>query len=182
MEEQQNYEVARILEEMRNEYWRGIEESGEAVATETRDYVVFRLGSERFALSSAVAREVLRLPRLVRVPRVAGHIRGVINLRGQIVAVTDLRPLFGLAGDETSPASQLIVVEAAGLQTALLTDRVEGIRTLDLATVEPVTEGLVGFPRDAAEGQIACEDGLLILLDLENILARPEFTVDQKGE
>lgn len=182
MGERQNYEITRILEEMRNEYWRGIEESSESAACVTRDYVVFHLGRERYALPSTLAREVLRLPRMIRVPRVARHIRGVINLRGQIVAVTDLRPLFGLAGEETSSTGQLIVVEAAGLLTALLTDRVEGIRSLDLATIEPVTEGLVGFPRDAAEGQVADKDGLLILLDLENILARPEFTVDQKGE
>lgn len=180
MGEQKNYEITRILEQMRNEYWRGIEESGDSAAIETRDYVVFQLGGERFALPSTVAREVLRLPKMVRVPRVAEHIRGVINLRGQIVAVTDLRPLLGLSNNTTA-AGQLIVVEAAGLQTALLTDRIEGIRTLELRAVEPVTEGLTGFPRDAAEGQVACADGLLVLLDLENILARPEFTIDQKG-
>jgi len=182
MKERQTYEIDRILQEMRDEYWRGIEETGESAAAESRDYVVFRLGGERYALPSTVAREVLRLPRLVRVPRVAGHIRGVINLRGQIIAVTDLRPLLGLAGDETPANSQLIVVEAAGLVTALLTERVEGIRTLDLAAIEPVTEGLSGFPRSAAEGQIVGEDGLLVLLDLDNILSRPEFIIDQKGE
>jgi len=182
MQKQQNYEITRILEEMRNEYWRSIEESDESSASATRDYVVFRLGSERYAVPSTLSREVLRLPKMIRVPRVAGHIRGVINLRGQIVAVTDLRPLLGLGGEDSSSTGQLIVVEAAGLLTALLTDRVEGIHTLDLATIEPVTEGLVGFPKDAAGGQVADENGLLILLDLENILARPEFTVDQKGE
>lgn len=182
MKERQGYEIERVLQEMRDEYWRGIEEGGEVAAEETRDYVVFRLAGERFALPSTVAREVLRMPRLVRVPRVPGHIRGVINLRGQIVAVTDLRPLLGLAGEETPANGQLIVVEAAGLVTALFTERVEGIRTLALASIEPVTEGLSGFPRDAAEGQVGGEDGLLVLLDLANILARPEFVIDQKGE
>ncbi len=183
MKERQSYEIERVLQEMRDEYWRGIEEGGEATAVETRDYVVFRLGGERYALPSTVAREVLRMPRLVRVPRVAGHIRGVINLRGQIVAVTDLRPLLGLAGAEEAPATgQLVVVEAAGLLTALLTEGVEGIRTLTVAEIEPVTEGLSGFPREAAEGQIVDGDGLLVLLDLENILSRPEFIIDQKGE
>lgn len=182
MKERQAYEIERVLQEMRDEYWRGIEEGGDEAAVETRDYVVFRLAGERYALPSTVAREVLRMPRLVRVPRVAGHIRGVINLRGQIVAVTDLRPLLGLAAEETPAAGQLIVVEAAGLVTALFTERVEGIRTLAVAAIEPVTEGLSGFPRDAAEGQVVGEDGLLVLLDLANILARPEFVIDQKGE
>ena len=182
MKERPGYEIERVLQEMRDEYWRGIEEGSEVVAVETRDYVVFRLAGERFALPSTVAREVLRMPRLVRVPRVAGHIRGVINLRGQIVAVTDLRPLLGLSGEEMPAAGQLIVVEAAGLLTALLTERVEGIRTLAVASIEPVTEGLSGFPRDAAEGQVVGEEGLLVLLDLANILSRPEFVIDQKGE
>jgi purine-binding chemotaxis protein CheW len=182
VKEQQNYEIERVLQEMRDEYWRGLEEGGESAAVESRDYVVFLLGGERYALPATVAREVLRLPRLVRVPRVAVHIRGVINLRGQIVAVTDLRPLLGLAGAETPATAQLIVVEAAGLVTALLTDRVEGIRTLDISAIEPMTEGLSGFPRDAIEGQVGGDDGLLVLLDLANILARPEFVIDQKGE
>lgn len=182
MKERQAYEIERVLQEMRDEYWRGIEEGGEEASVETRDYVVFRLAGERFALPSTVAREVLRMPRLVRVPRVAGHIRGVINLRGQIVAVTDLRPLLGLTAGETPDAGRLIVVEAAGLVTALFTEGVEGIRTLAVAAIEPVTEGLSGFPRDAAEGQVVGDDGLLVLLDLANILARPEFVIDQKGE
>ncbi|HEY7746971.1 MAG TPA: chemotaxis protein CheW [Desulfuromonadales bacterium] len=182
MKERRTYEIDRVLKEMRDEYWRGIEEGGETTAVETRDYIVFRLAGERYALPSTVAREVLRMPRLVRVPRVAGHICGVINLRGQIVAVTDLRPLLGLAGEEMPANGQLIVVEAAGLVTALLTERVEGIRTLALDSIEPVTEGLSGFPRDAAEGQVVGEDGLLVLLDLASILARPEFVIDQKGE
>jgi len=143
---------------------------------------VFHLSGERFALASTAAREVLRLPRLVRIPRVAGHIRGVINLRGQIVAVTDLRPLLGLSGEAVPERGQLIVVEAAGLTTALLTEGVEGIRPIPLSAIEPVTEGLSGFPREAAEGQVVGEDGLLLLLDLEHILSRPEFVVDQKGE
>lgn len=181
MKERQSYEIERVLQEMRDEYWRGIEEGGETVAAETRDYVAFRLGGERFALPSSVAREVLRMPRLVKVPRVAGHIRGVINLRGQIVAVTDLRPLLGLPGGDIPGGAQLVVVEAAGLVTALLTERVEGIRSIAVAAIEPVTEGLSGFPRDAAQGQIVGEDGLLVLLDLDNILSRPEFVIDQKG-
>jgi len=182
MTKKQIYEIETVLQEMRDEYWRGIEEGGEVAAEESRDYVVFRLAGERYALPSTVAREVLRIPRLVRVPRVAGHIRGVINLRGQIVAVTDLRPLLGLSGDEIPEKGQLIVAEAAGVTTALLTERVEGIRTFPLAAIEPVTEGLSGFPRSAAEGQVASENGLIVLLDLTNILSRPEFVVDQKGE
>ncbi|PLX83240.1 MAG: chemotaxis protein CheW [Desulfuromonas sp.] len=182
MDERKGYEIGHVLREMRQEYWRGIEEASESRVAETRDYVVFRLGGERYGLPSAVAREVVRMPRLVPVPRVGEYIRGVVNLRGQIVAVTDLRPLFGLKGRELPAGGRLVVVEAAGLTTALLVEMVEGIRGIEVEAVEPPTEGLAGFPREAVEGQVGGEDGLLILLNMEHILARPEFVVDQKGE
>jgi purine-binding chemotaxis protein CheW len=180
--QQQTYQIQDVLREMREEYRRGIEETEEASAAETRDYVVIRLGGERYGIPSVTAREVLRAPRLIRVPRVAEHIRGVINLRGEIVAVTDLRPLLGLPGGDLPAGGRLVVVEAAGLVTALLTERVEGIHSIAADTIEPCPERLAGFPREAVAGQTAGEEGLLILLDMEHILARPEFAIDQKKE
>ncbi|MFA5515643.1 MAG: chemotaxis protein CheW [Desulfuromonadales bacterium] len=181
MNQKNSYDIGKVLREMREEYWRGIEEVGESVA-ETADYLVFGLDGERFGLPTKVIREVLRLPKMVRVPRVPESIRGVINLRGQIVAVTDLRPLLGLAGRETPASARLVVVEAAGVTTALLAEQVEGIRSLPTAAVEPLTSGLTGFPREVALGQVAESGGFLILLDLDCILSRPELIVDQQGE
>jgi purine-binding chemotaxis protein CheW len=178
---EQSYDTAAILQEMRDAYWESIEQGESAQSVEYRDYVVFHLGGERFGIPTTCSREVLRLPRLVQVPRLPEHIRGIVNLRGQIVAVTDLRPLLGLAQRELPQRVQLVVVEAAGLQTALLTEGVEGIHAIAVDTIEPVTEGLAGFPRDAAEGHVATEKGLLVLLDLEHILRRGEYVIDQKG-
>jgi len=182
IEESRTYDTKAILQEMREAYWEGIEQSGESTAVETRDYVVFRLGSERFGIPTGCAREVLRLPRLVKVPRLPAHICGIVNLRGQIQAATDLRPLLGLPTTELPARSQLIVVEAATITTALVTEGVEGIRSIPVAEIEPITEGLAGFPRDAAEGHIVTDQGLLVLLSLEHILGRAEFTINQKGE
>jgi purine-binding chemotaxis protein CheW len=180
MKRQQTNQIQDVLKEMREEYWRGIEEAEEADLSETRDYVVIRLGGERYGLSASAIREVLRAPRLVRVPRVAAHIRGVINLRGELVAVTDLRPLLGLSGDDLPAGGRLVVVQASGLLTALLAEEVEGIRGIATDSIEPCTEGLTGFPREAVAGKMFDEKGLLILLDVEHVLSRPEFLIDQK--
>jgi len=180
MKKEETYQIQDVLREMREEYWRGIEEAEESTSAEIRDYVVILLGGERYGLPASAAREVLRTPRLIRVPKVADHIRGVINLRGEIVAVTDLRPLLGLSGGDMPAGGRLVVVEAAGLVTALLTEGVEGIRSIAADTIEPCPEGLAGFPREAVAGQTAGEEGLLILLDLDHILSRPEFIIDQK--
>lgn len=175
-------DIQQILHVMREEYWRGIEEADGEKAIETRDYLVFGLGGETYAVSTASAREVLRLPRLVRVPQVAEHILGVINLRGLILAVTDLRPLLGLPGRDFSAQARLVVVEAAGLTTALLVERVAGIRAVAVEAIEPATEGLGGPLREALAGQVAADEGLLLLLDLERILSRKDLVFDQKGE
>jgi purine-binding chemotaxis protein CheW len=181
MKNKKHYDIHNTLREMREEYWRGIEQSEEKVEVESRDYVVIRLGGERYGLPGASAREVLRLPRLVRVPRTAEHFLGVINLRGQIVAVTDLRPLLGLPPTELRTGGRLVVAEAAGLLTALMTEEVEGIRSIAANDIAPFTEGLAGFPREAVSGQVDEPQGMLMLLDLEQVLSRPEFVIDQKG-
>lgn len=175
-------DILNALQEMRDEYWQSLEREEERAGAETRDYVVFELGGERYGMSSVVAREVLRIPRFVRVPRVPEHILGVINLRGQVVAVTDLRPILGLSSQACPDTARLIVAEASGMTTALMVERVHGIQSVEVETIEPFTEGLSGFPREAAEGQLSNGDGLLVLLNMEKIFSRPEFAIDQKGD
>lgn len=183
MKDSPDYEIKRVLDEMRAEYWRSLETEEAGETGESRDYLVIRLGGERFGLPTTAAREVLRAPKLVRVPQVPEHIRGVVNLRGEILAVTDLCQVLGLTPAERDAAGRLVVVvEAAGLTTALWTEAVEGIRTLHLAAVEPLTEGLSHLPGEAIAGQVAEADGLLVLLDLEGLLGQDRFVVDHKGE
>jgi purine-binding chemotaxis protein CheW len=182
MKESTSHEIQRVLQEMRDEYWQGLEAVEEENQGEVTDYLVLRLGGERFGIATTLAREVLRSPKLVRVPQAPPHIRGVINLRGQIVAVTDLAQVLGLEGAAAAGGARLVVVEAQGLVTALLIDAVEGIRSIPQAVVEPLTEGLARLPREAVSGQVAGEEGLLVLLDLARLFTHPQFIVEQKGE
>jgi purine-binding chemotaxis protein CheW len=180
--EVKSYDISQTLQEMRDEYWRGIEEGEVASEEQSEDFLIFRLRHERFGIPTRMAREVLRIPKLVKVPRLDACILGIINLRGQIVAVTDLRPLLGLPGGEIPANGQLVVTEAGGISTALLVDRVEGISCFPVASIEPLTEGLGGFPRETVSGQIHQDQALILLLNMENILGREEFLIDQKGE
>jgi purine-binding chemotaxis protein CheW len=173
-------EIRSVLEGMRQEYWQSLEEV-ESEAEESREFLIFQLGKERFGIAAETVREVVRMPaRLVPVPKVAAHIRGVFNLRGQILAVTDLGCLLGLSASGTGSTARLLVVEAAGLNTALLAETVEGLRRIVLADIEPVTAGLGNFPREDAEGQVVETSGLVVLLNLERIFSRPDFVVNEK--
>jgi purine-binding chemotaxis protein CheW len=173
-------EIRRVLEDMRQEYWQGLAEV-EGEVEETREFLLIQVGGERFGIAAETVREVVRMPaRLVPVPKVAAHIRGVFNLRGQIFAVSDLAGLLGLAASGISKTSRLLVVEAAGLNTVLLAETVEGLRHIALADIEPVTAGLGAFSAADAEGQVAQAAGLVVLLNLERIFAHPDFVVNEK--
>lgn len=177
-----HYDIRGILEEMRDEYRHAIEVGEEESVAATRDYVVFALGRELYGIESRFAREVLRLPRFIPVPRLPEHFVGIFNLRGQIHAVTDLRPLLGLPGQGVAPRTQVIVVEASGLETALCTDGVRGIVALPVGAIEPVQGDLPGLGREVLTGRVAYGEGTLLILDLERLLDRPELVVELSSE
>ena len=82
-----------------------------ATITETRQYLTFRLGQEVFALDVAKVREVLDLTPITKIPRTPEFMRGVINLRGSVVPVVDLRCGFNMPVTENTVNSCIIVVE-----------------------------------------------------------------------
>ena len=176
-------DIQRTLRHLREEYWRGLEEEAEGGPAEVREVLVLRLGKERLGVDPALAREVLRVPaKLVPVPKAAEFIRGIVNVRGEILAVTDLRPFLGLPGRDIPANARLVIVEAGGICTALLATEVEGMRTFDQEQVAPLTEGSGDLPREVFTGQISAGDSLLLLLDLEAVFRRPEFVIDRRQE
>jgi purine-binding chemotaxis protein CheW len=174
----ESYDIRGILEEMRDDYRRAVEVGEEEFVTTTRDYVIFALGNELYGIESRFSREVLRLPRFVPVPRLPEHFLGLFNLRGEIHAITDLRPLLGLPRPVVAPRSQVIVVEALGLTTALCTDGVKGIVAIPLDSIEPLQTDLPGLGSALLSGRAPYGSGALLLLDLEQLLDRPELIVD----
>lgn len=174
----EQYDIRGILDEMRDDYRRAVEVGEEETVTATCDYVIFALGGELYGIESRFSREVLRLPRFVPVPRLPEHFVGLFNLRGQIHAITDLRPLLGLPQQTVVPRTQVIVVEAVGLSTALCTDGVKGITAIPLDSIEPLQADLDGLASDVLCGRAPYGAEMLLLLDLERLLDRPELTVE----
>ena len=176
-------DIQGTLRHLREEYWRGLEEEAEEGPAEVREVLVLRLGKERLGVDPALAREVLRIPaKLVPVPKAAEFIRGIVNVRGEILAVTDLRPFLGLPGRDIPANGRLIVVEAGGICTALLATEVEGMHAFDREQVAPLTEGAGNLPRDVFTGQVRDADSILLLLDLEEVFRRQEFVIDRSQE
>src|SRR3982074_3688186 len=81
---------------------------------EERQLVVFQLGAELYGVEIARVHEIIRLQTVTRVPRAPSFVEGVINLRGKVIPVVDLRRRFGLPTAETTRATRTVVVEIGG--------------------------------------------------------------------
>ena len=181
MRENQGYEIDQILQEMRTDYWRTLEAVEEGAGGSRTEYLIIRCGDCRYGLPAASCSEVLKLPRLVRVPRLPEHLCGIFNLRGEIVAVTDMCPLLGQEKQEVHDSFRLVVVEAGPIKTALLVEVVEGLVGIDEVQVEPLAEGAGAGARDLIAGKVVAGEDVLVLLDMNRLLERPELIVDQKN-
>ncbi len=180
MSKYQRHEIDKILQEMRSDYWRNLEEVEESDGHVGTEYLTVRVRGTRYGLPAAVCREVLRMPTLVRVPRLPEYLRGIFNLRGEIVAVTDIGPLLGQGAQQIHEDCRLIIVEEGAMKTALVVGAVEGLTRVEEDLVEPLAEGAGAGARDLIAGKMVRGEYLLVLLDIKKLLARPELVIDQK--
>ena len=180
MDENHGYEIEQILQEMRADYWRNLEAEDEGAGSVVTEYLIVRCGNKRYGLPAANCREVLKLPRLVHVPRLPEHLCGIFSLRGEIVAVTDMCPLLDLGAQSIRDDFRLVVVEVGTLKTALLVEVVEGLSSVDEGQIEALAEGAGTGARDLILGKLVENEDVLILIDLGGLMARPELVVDQK--
>ncbi len=177
MAEQRTYDIRSILEEMRQEYWQGLAETTET-REELLECITFTLGGETYAFETTYASEVIRVPKLIKVPGVPELIVGIFNLRGEIIAAMDIRPLLGLPPTPLTPAARIIVIKAESFTTGIITEEVQGVVGLPVELLEPVVKSVDGGAKEFIRGQINREEGMAMLLDITRILDSPALTVN----
>lgn len=165
------YDILSILSGMKDEYWRGVSEVQEE-AGETLECVTLLLGGEFYAFETVHAAEVLRIPKLIRVPGVPELISGIFNLRGEITAAVDIRPLLGVGRPDIGEEGRIVVVKGEKFLTGILTEGIVGIAPLPLDRFEAAGAARSEYVR----GEIRDGDRLVLLLDLPKLLASPAIT------
>ena len=138
-------------------------------------HVVFEVGEQWFGLPLTGVREIDRYGNVTALPRTPSWLRGVTNLRGQILSVTDFRRLLNLSDDRKSVGERIIVVHSDrhAAKTALVVDRVIGIRNLN-GEKAPLDE-LSGRIADFAVGIAVTEESTTVLLDPDQLLGCNEL-------
>jgi purine-binding chemotaxis protein CheW len=142
-----------------------------APATEVQAYLTFCLQRAEFGVPILRSREIVRVGEITRIPEAPPHVRGVLNLRGRVVPVVELRTRLGLPVAALTPQSRVIVVEAYGRLFGLLVDRawLASPRSQP-AQSSPHRPRLSSATTDHVTGIAQMGTGLITLLDLDKVL------------
>ncbi len=136
--------------------------------------VAFKLENEEFAVDIHQVREVLRMTQVTPLPQSAHFIEGIINLRGEIIPVVDLRRRFELLSGERNDQTRIIIVEIQDSNVGLIVDSVTEVMRLSSEVIQPPPAKVAGTRTDLIKGVGKISDRLLIVLDLDRILTTEE--------
>ena len=143
------------------------------LASETRNAVkvlVFSVGNESFGLPASTIREIVRVKKFTRIPGTPGHVPGVVNLRGEIISVTDLATLVGLERDDGKNDGLLVVVDVNNVATAIQAKTIDGIIDISLEEIEPPLKTLDAAKLQFFKGLVKRDDKVFSVLHLDAIL------------
>lgn len=137
--------------------------------------VSFKIGEEEFGVDILSVQEINRMSQITKVPNTPDFIEGVINLRGRIIPVLDLRVKLGLMKLEHNKNTRIVVVELKGQTVGFIVDEVSEVLRIpkNITEAPPTMVGGIDSEYITSIGKL--EDRLLILLDLEKILSLSEY-------
>jgi purine-binding chemotaxis protein CheW len=141
-------------------------------------YMTFRLAREEYGLEILKVRELIGLMEITRVPKAPSHVRGVINLRGKVIPVVDLRLKFGM--DPTDPTSQTVIIvvqlsaENGGLTMGILVDEVLEVRAITAEDIEPPPNLQGEVTSSFVRGVGKADKRVIFLLDIDRVLSQTE--------
>lgn len=150
--------------------------------------VVFLLAGCELAVDIRKVREIIRVPEITLMPKAPPFLEGIINLRGRIIAVLDLKKSFDIPRIDRTEESRVLVVEINGQMMGLLVDKVVGVQKVQPALIQPATEAVLNIGAEFIEGLVALADRMILLFRLENIPAiaggklSPELETNPAGD
>jgi len=148
-------------------------------------YLTFRLGEEVFALDIAQVREVLDYTAITRVPRMPEFMRGVINLRGSVVPVVDLRQKFGMSPTERTVNTCIVIaevtIEAERTLLGALADSVQEVIDLEPGQIEPAPRIGASVRTEFIRGMGKRDGGFVIILDVDRVFSMDELALVQEA-
>jgi len=146
------------------------------------EYLTFVLGDEEYGVEILKVQEIRGLDAITRLPDAPPYIRGVINLRGIIVPVVDMRLKFGLAQARQDATTVMIVLNVVGRVVGMIVDSVSDVLRIGAAQINPPPEIAATIDQQFLTGLATQDDRMLILLDIERLMGSAQMGLVLAGE
>jgi purine-binding chemotaxis protein CheW len=149
-------------------------------ASTADQYLTFTLGEEQYAVEVGKVREVLEFTEITRVPRTREYMKGVINLRGSVVPVVDLRRKFGLAEADATVDTSIVVMELdlgdEAVIVGTVADSVQEVVSIDEGQIEPSPKIGTRIEGEFIKGIGKQDDRFIIILDMDRVFSEAELS------
>lgn len=132
--------------------------------------VVFKLGREEYGVSILQVQEIKRITEITRVPHSPDYIKGVMNLRGSVLPVIDLKKRLNLPQQDYTDDTRIIIIKVEDIIVGMIVDAVSEVTTIDQSNIEPPQAVVGGIAADYLSGVGKLENRLLILLNTDAII------------
>jgi len=140
------------------------------ISSSNQQLVVFNLASEEYGIAITQVQEIIRQPDITRIPGMPAFIEGVINLRGRIIPVIDLRKRFCLEQKAVNDKTRVVVADASSQTIGLVVDSVSEVVNLPKDQIDPIPPTIASIDAEYLSGVGKLEKRIVILLDLGKLL------------
>ena len=154
------------------------------VSTTLNSFLSFKLGEELFAANVGKVLEILELSKVTRVPKSPDYMRGVINLRGNVLPVVDTRIKFGMMDVEDTINTCIVVldirIEEESVKVGLLVDMVQEVLQMDPESIQPPPSIGNKYKSEFIEGMGKVDDEFVMILNIDKVLSTDEISIIQQ--
>jgi purine-binding chemotaxis protein CheW len=147
----------------------------EKIAVAEKQLVVFEIGSESYAVDINMVREIIQLQPITRVPGTPPSVEGVINLRGSVIPIVDLRKRFQLSKIERDKDTRIVVVTCKGAEVGVIVDSVAQVLRIPVDSIESANSVFTDEHLEHLLGIVKLTNRLVILLDMDQVLTHEEI-------
>lgn len=136
--------------------------------------VIFRLGREEYGIQVTDVQSIITYQEAVKVPNTPAFVEGIINLRGDIVPIIDLKKRFNLPEKEVDSHTRIVVIKVDEKQVGFIVDEASQVLRVASESIEPAPELVVGIDKQYIVGVGKLENRLIIILDLNKVFTNKE--------
>jgi len=147
----------------------------ENIAVTEKQLVVFDLAGEHYGVDISSVREIIQMQTVTRVPGSVSFVEGMINLRGIVIPVVDLRKRFGLDSAEHDKDTRIMVMHCKGQDIGMIVDSVTEVLRIQSDSIEPPSSVVTSSDSEYLLGTAKLTDRLVILLDTDRVLSREDI-------